>query len=68
MLCHASQKTTYSSILSSLSITALERNAVTLMLQALRSDKTLNLRCLSIRFLSLTLGLNFTTYNKFADL
>jgi hypothetical protein len=59
---------TYSSILCSLSIAALERDAVTLMLETLGSNQSLDLRGLGVWLLALALGLDFTTNNKFADL
>ena len=59
---------TYSSVLGLLSITALQRHAVALVLKALRSNETLNLGSFGIRLLSLTLWLNFTADNKLADL
>jgi hypothetical protein len=58
----------YGSILSPLSITALECDAVTLMLKPLGSDQTLNLGSLGVWLLSLALGLDLTTNNEFADL
>ena len=59
---------TYSSILCSLSIAALERDAVALVLETLGSNQSLDLGSLGIRLLALALGLDFTTNNKFADL
>jgi len=59
---------TYSSILSLLSITTLECDAVTLVLKTLRSDQSLNLGSLGVRFLSLTLWLNLTTNDEFTNL
>ena len=60
--------TTYSSFPGSLSITTLERDAMTLMLQALRSDEALNFRRLGIWLLALAFRLNLTTDHKLADL
>jgi hypothetical protein len=59
---------TYSSIPGSLSVTALQRNAVTLVLKALRSNQTLDLGSLGVWLLALTLWLDFTTDDKLADL
>jgi hypothetical protein len=61
-------KRTYGSILGSLSITALQCNAVTLMLQTLWSDQSLNLRGLGVWLLALALWLDLTTDNKLSDL
>jgi len=57
-----------SGIFGSLSITTLERDAMTLMLQTLRSDQALNLRRLGIRLLALAFRLDLTTDNKLADI
>jgi len=59
---------THSSILGSLSITALQRNAVALVLEALGSNQTLDLGSLGVWLLALTLWLDFTTDDKLADL
>jgi hypothetical protein len=67
-LYHASRESTYSSILGSLSITTLERDAMTLMLQTLRSDQALDLWRLGVRLLALALRLDLTTDHEFADL
>jgi len=56
------------SILGLLRVTALQCDAVTLVLQTLRSNQTLNLWCLGVWLLSLTLWLNLTTDNKLADI
>jgi hypothetical protein len=59
---------TYSSILGRFCLTALERKAVTLMLEALRRDETLDLGCLGVWLLTLLLGLDFATDDELADL
>jgi len=56
------------SILGSLCAAALECDAVTLVLQALRSNQTLDLRSLGVGLLALTLGLDLTANNEFADI
>ena len=59
---------TYRSILGCLSIAALECNAVTLVLETLRSDETLDLGGLGVWLLALILGLDFTADDELADL
>jgi hypothetical protein len=59
---------TYSSILSSLCVTALERLSVTLVLQTLWCDETLNLGCLGVWLLAFALWLDFATNDVFTDL
>lgn len=59
---------TYRLILDLLSLTALERNAVTLVLQALGGDQTLDARSLGVRLLALALGLNLTPNDVLTDL
>ena len=59
---------TYGSILGSLSVTALQRNAVALVLETLRGDQSLDLGSLGVWLLALTLRLDFTTNDKLADL
>jgi hypothetical protein len=59
---------TYSSILGSLSMAALECNTVALMLKTLGSDQTLDLGGLCVRLLALALGLDFTANDELADL
>lgn len=59
---------TYSSILGSLSVTALQRDAVTLVLKTLGSHQALDLGSLGVWLLALTLWLDFTTDDKLADL
>lgn len=59
---------TYRLILHFLGLAALERNAVTLVLQALRSDQTLDARSLGIRLLALALWLDLATNYVLADL
>lgn len=58
----------YSSILGALSIAALESDTMTLVLQTLRSDQTLNLGSFGVWFLAFTLWLDLTTDNELADL
>ncbi len=65
---HESGRVTYSLILHLLSLAALERNAVALVLQALRSNQTLDTRSLGVWLLALALGLDLTTDNVLADL
>ena len=59
---------TYSLILNLLSLATLERETVSLVLQALGSDKPLDLRSLGVRLLTLALGLDLTTNDILADL
>jgi hypothetical protein len=59
---------TYGSILGALSIAALECDPVALVLKTLGSDQTLNLWCLGVWLLALTLWLNLTTDDEFTDL
>lgn len=59
---------TYGGILGLLSVAALECNTVALVLQALRSNEALDLWCLSVWLLALTLWLNLTTNDELADL
>lgn len=59
---------TYSSILGSLSVTALECDTVALVLETLRGDQTLDLWGLGVWLLALTLWLNLATDDKLADL
>jgi len=56
------------SILSSLRTTALDCDPMSLVLQALGSDEALNLRGFGVGFLSLSLWLDFTTDNEFANI
>lgn len=59
---------TYGSIFGSLSIATLECDPVTLVLETLRGNETLDLGSFGVWLLALTLGLDFTTDNEFADL
>lgn len=59
---------TYGSILGTLSVTTLECESMTLVLETLRGDQTLDLWCLGVDLLALTLWLNLTTDNEFTDL
>lgn len=62
------QELTYGSILGGLGGTALEGHAVTLVLEALGSDQTLDLGGLGVWLLALTLWLHLTTDDELADL
>jgi len=62
------EERTYGSILGTLSVTALQRNAVALVLETLRGDQSLDLGSLGVWLLALTLRLDFTTDDKLADL
>jgi hypothetical protein len=59
---------TYGLILDLLSLAALERNAVTLVLEALGSDQTLDARSLGVGLLALALGLDLAANDVLADL
>lgn len=59
---------TYSRILLSLGLATLECDSVTLVLETLRSNETLDLGSFGIWLLALALWLDFTTDNEFADL
>lgn len=61
-------RVTYGSILGGFGATALKRHAVTLVLEALGSDKALDTRGLGVWLLALALGLDFTTDDKLANL
>lgn len=56
------------SILGTLSVTTLECESMTLVLETLRGDQTLDLWCLGVDLLALTLWLNLTTDNEFTDI
>jgi len=58
----------YRCILGCLRTTFLECYPVTLVLQTLRSNKTLNLRSFCVGLSALLLRLNFTANDKLADL
>jgi len=62
------RKITYSLILDLLGLAALQRNTVTLVLEALRSNQSLDPGSLGIWPLSLTLGLNLTSNDVLTDL
>lgn len=71
MLVHVARgmrESTYGSILGGLGVTALEGHAVTLVLEALGGDQTLDLGGLGVWLLALTLWLHLTTDDKLADL
>lgn len=59
---------TYGLILDLLSLAALERNAVALVLETLGGDQSLDTGSLGVRLLALALGLNLTSDNVLADL
>jgi hypothetical protein len=59
---------TYGLILDLLSLAALERNAVTLVLEALGSDQTLDARSLGVGLLALALRLDLAANDVLADL
>lgn len=59
---------TYGLVLDLLGLSSLESSTVTLVLQTLGGDKSLNARSLGVRGLTLTLGLNLSSNNVLADL
>ena len=59
---------TYRSILGSFRTTTLESHMMTLMLETLRSNETLDTRSLGIWFLAFALRRNLTTNDEAADL
>ena len=59
---------THGSIFGGLGMTTLERDEMTLVLETLRGDETLDLGGLGVWFLALALGLDFATNDEFADL
>lgn len=61
-------RNTYGLILDLLGLAALERNAVTLVLEALGSDETLDAGCLGVGLLALTLGGDLATNDVLANL
>lgn len=61
-------RVTYSSFLGALRVATLECESMTLVLETLRSNQTLDLWCLGVDLLALTLWLNLTTDNEFTDL
>jgi hypothetical protein len=65
---HRDRRRTYGCILAGFRATALEGDSVTLVLEALWSDKTLNARSLGVRFGALLLWLDFTANDELADL
>ena len=62
------QEKTYGLVLDLLGLAALEGSAVTLVLEALGSDQTLDLGGLGVGGLALTLGLNLAANDVLADL
>jgi hypothetical protein len=61
-------ESTYSSVLGLLRVTALQCDAVALVLEALRSDQTLDLGRLCVWLLALSLWLNLSSDNELTDL
>jgi len=59
---------TYGGVLGGLGLATLECDPVALVLEALRSDETLDARSLGVWLGTLLLWLNFTTDDKLADL
>ena len=59
---------TYGCVLDTLCLSALKGNTTTLVLETLRSNETLDLRCFGVWFLALALWLDFTTNHKLANL
>lgn len=59
---------TYSSILGLLGVAALERNAVALVLETLWGNQALDLWCLGVWLLALTLWLNLAADDELANL
>lgn len=59
---------TYGLVLDLLGLAALEGSAVTLVLETLRGDESLDAGSLGVRRLALTLGLNLSSDNVLADL
>lgn len=55
-------------VLDLLGLSSLESSTVTLVLQTLGGDKSLNARSLGVRGLTLTLGLNLSSNNVLADI
>lgn len=68
MLFGAIKKKTYSLVLDLLGLAALESSTVTLVLETLGSDQSLDLGSLGVGLLALTLGLNLATDDVLADL
>lgn len=56
------------SFLGTLRVTTLECESMTLVLETLWGDQTLDLWCLGVDLLALTLWLNLTTDNEFTDI
>jgi hypothetical protein len=59
---------TYGLVLDLLGLAALEGSAVTLVLETLRGDESLDAGSLGVRRLALPLGLNLSSDNVLADL
>ena len=59
---------TYRGILGGFGLAALERHSVTLVLETLRGDETLDAGGLGVGFLAFALGLDFAADDEFADL
>jgi hypothetical protein len=65
---HRDRRRTYGCILAGFRPTALEGDSVTLMLEALGSDETLNARSLGVWFGALLLWLDLTANDELANL
>ena len=59
---------THSLILDLLGLAALQRDSVTLVLETLRSDESLDLGSLGVRLLALALGLDLASNDVLSDL
>lgn len=59
---------TYGCILGRFGLAALERHSVTLVLETLGGDETLDAGCLGVGFLAFALGLDFAADDELADL
>jgi hypothetical protein len=68
MATESSDWETYGLVLDLLGLAALECDAVTLVLETLGSDQSLDTGSLGVRLLALALGLDFTSDNILSDL
>ena len=66
--CGCMLEGTYRSILGGFGLAALECHSVTLVLETLRGDETLDAGGLGVGFLAFALGLDFAADDEFADL
>ena len=62
------KRETYGGVLGGLGVAALEGHAVTLVLETLRSNQTLDARSLGVGLGTLLLGLDLTADDELADL